>query len=193
MGSVSASMPQTHVSDEPSMTLVAQKPPWRFCEDHLAQREIGDCLSEPRILLLRLLVTFHLVDRHPAVLLPPAVAGDLADAWLLDSPGGFHSLWQQHFRLSELGDDPLRGVPLPRHCAYPAIPKTLAQSFRTGLRGLGQSAPRRISATAGRVNSSGIAAPSRSNSRSFVPERKTWCSFPWGQVFELVIWPHARQ
>ena len=57
------------------------------------------------------------------------VAIDGAKAWnpvLMEERGDLHALRQQHFRLSELGDDLLRTVLLPRPCALRAILRTLA-------------------------------------------------------------------
>jgi hypothetical protein len=51
----------------------------------------------------------------------------------------------------------------------------------------------RIWATSGRENSFGGFLPARSISRTFVPDRITRSSSPWGHVLGVAIWSHFLQ
>jgi len=69
------------------------------------QCEIRNRPTKSGVLCLQFLETFHLIDPHTAVFLPPAVVGHLVNAKFSDNLRHLHPLCQQDFGFSQLGDD----------------------------------------------------------------------------------------
>lgn len=78
--------------------------PGGLLQDQLVEREIRDRLPEPLVLDLQVLHAPNLVALQAAVLLAPAVVGDLRHADRADRVANALALRDQHIHLPQLGD-----------------------------------------------------------------------------------------
>jgi hypothetical protein len=85
----------------------------RLLEQFLVQGQLGDEALEPGVLGLQLLEALGIVLLGAAVLVAPAVQGQLADAGILADLGNAEPLGQFGLSLAQLGDDLLSSVSLP--------------------------------------------------------------------------------
>ena len=84
-------------------------------KDELLDRQVGDSLPQPLVLLLKLLQSLHLVGLQTTELLAPSVVGELRHT---NRPHGFRNgpaLRHQHVDLPKLHDDLFRLVLLLGH------------------------------------------------------------------------------
>ena len=80
-------------------------------QDQLFERQIGDRLAQPLVLLLQILEALDLVALQPAELLAPAVLGERRHADRADRFRDRTALRDQHVDLPPLRDDLLGLVP----------------------------------------------------------------------------------
>jgi hypothetical protein len=98
------------------------------------------CPAKPVVLCLKILQPLHLLGLEPSELLAPAIVRNLAHADLADCIGNAPVLRDQDINLSQLRDNLLSLVPLPRHLGPPSCQKTHLKSdhFNEGGSGTGQ-------------------------------------------------------
>jgi hypothetical protein len=87
-------------------------------KNELVERQVGDCPTEPKVLLLQILHPPRLIDLQAAIFLAPPVIGLLGDTDPPTPLGGRPALAQHDLDLTQLPDDLLGFVLLRRHVTF---------------------------------------------------------------------------
>src|SRR5829696_636986 len=95
--------------------------PGCLLQDQLVQRQVGNRSAQPRVLSLEILQSLDLIALEPAKLLAPAVVRDLRNPNRAYRLGNALPLRHQHIHLTQLRNDLLGLVSLPRHRGPPRL------------------------------------------------------------------------